>query len=447
MIRRSDTARRLALRLSLALGGMAAVAALAAPAAAQTVAVTGGTVAIGDGSAPIENGTVVFRDGRIVAAGANVPVPAGATVVDARGKWIAAGFVSGFADLGLLDADGVDESADVNSRGPYSASLDIAPAINPAATAIANERLGGITRAIVSPRAGGSIFAGQGALIDLGGDPQPVARPRAFQYVELGEDGARTAGGSRPAAHAMFRDALAQAEDFRRNPAAFGGRERESLLKRNDAQALLKVIDGAQPLFVHVERASDIRQVLALRTDYPKLRLVLVGAGEGWMVAPEIAAARVPVISAGIADLPESFEQLAASESNVGRMVRAGVTVAISTLSQNDAPGEHVIAQYAGNLVGIAKVPGKTGLSWGEAFAAITSRPAQVLGMDGDFGSLRAGRRADVVLWSGDPLELSSQPLAIWIDGQPQAMESRQQALRRRYMQAGEGALPKAYER
>ncbi len=426
---------------------LAAAALIAAPAAAQTVAITGGTVAIGDGSAPIENGTVVFRDGRIVAAGAGVAVPAGATVVDARGKWIAAGMVAGFSDLGLVDADGVDESADVGSRSPFSAAIDIAPAINPAANAIANERLGGVTRAIVSPTTGNSIFAGHGAVIDLGGDNQPITRARAFQYVELGEGGARTAGGSRPAAYAMLRDALAQAEDFRRNPSTFGGRERESLLKRGDAAALLRVLDGTTPMWVHVERASDIRAVLALRTDYPRLKIVLIGAAEGWMVAREIAGAGVPVIAGALVDLPNSFEMLAASESNVGRMTAQGVTVAISTLSANDGPGEHILHQYAGNLVAIAKVPGKTGLTWGEAFASITSKPAAVLGMDGDFGSLRAGRRADVVLWDGDPLELSSAPTAVWIDGQPQAMRSRQDDLRRRYMTAGEGALPKAYER
>lgn len=428
--------------------GVAALVALPAPIVAQTVAITGGTVAIGDGSAPIANGTVVFRDGRIVAAGQGVAVPAGARVIDARGKWVAAGLVAGFSDLGLLDANGVEESNDTSARtSPFAAGIDIAPAINPAAVMIGNERLGGVTRAIVTPSTGGSIFAGQGAVIDLGNDPDPVTRPRAFQFVELGEDGAQAAGGSRPAAYAMLRDAFAQAQDFRRNPASFGGREKDSLLKRGDATALLDVLDGKTRLLVHAERASDIRSVLTLKKDYPGIDLVLIGAAEGWMVARDIAAARVPVIAGALADLPAKFEMLAATESNVGRMEAAGVTVALSTVGANTAPGDHVVRQYAGNLVAISKIPGSSGLDWGHAFATISSGPAEAIGMGGEIGSLRPGRRADVVLWDGDPLELSSAPVAIYIDGREQPLTSRQTMLRDRYSTPGEGDLPKAYER
>ncbi len=415
---------------------------------AQTVAIVGGTLAIGDGSQPIPDATVVFRDGRIVAAGTGIAVPPGATVVDAHGKWVAAGMVAGFSNLGLVDAEGVEESNDASAKGsPFNAAIDIAPAINPDAVAIGNERLAGITRALVSPTTAGSIFAGQGAVIDLGAGADPVTRARAFQYVELGEEGGREAGGSRPAAYAMLHDALAEAEDFRRNPAAFGGRDRGSLLKRADAAALLAVLDGREPLLVHAERASDIRAVLALPRTYPKLRLVLVGASEGWLVAQEIAAKRVPVIAAALADLPARFESLAATESNVGGMTAAGVPVALSTVGANTAPGEHVLKQYAGNLVAITRVPGATGLNWGQAFATITSMPARALGMDGEIGSLRPGRRADVVVWDGDPLELSSAPVAIWIDGRAQPTRSRQSELRDRYRSPSEGALPKAYER
>ena len=419
---------------------------LATPAAAQTVAITGATVAIGDGSAPIENANVVFQNGRIVAAGPNVVVPAGAEVIDGRGKWVAPGFVAGFSDLGITDAAGVSESNDSGARtAPFNAAIDVAVAINPAEVKIANERLGGVTRALVAPEAAGSIFAGQGAVIDLGDDPQAVTRPRAFQFVELGEGGGRLAGGSRPAAYAALRDAFAQAQDYRRNPAAFGGREKESLVKRSDAEALLRVLDGTVPLVVHVERASDILTVLALPRDYPKLKLVLTGVSEGWMVAREIAAAKVPVIAAALADLPAQFEQLGATESNVGRMRAAGVSVALASTGNNG--GEHNLRQYAGNLVAITRVPGHVGLTWGQALASITSGPAAALGMDDELGSLRAGRRADVVLWDGDPLELSSAPVSVWIDGRAQPMRSRQKALRDRYLVPTEGALPKAYER
>lgn len=419
---------------------------LATPAAAQTIAITGGTVAIGDGSAPVDGGTVVIANGRIVAAGRGVAVPAGAQVIDATGKWVAAGVVSAMTDLSLLDAGGVSESNDTAARtAPFNAAIDVSSAVNPTAVKVGNERLGGVTRAIVAPSAAGSIFAGQGAVIDLGDDADAVTRARAFQYVELGEEGGRQAGGSRPAAYAALRDAFAQAQDYRRAPAAFDGRGRDALIKRGDAEALLRVLDGAVPLVVHVERASDIRNVLALTRDYPRLKLVLFGVAEGWLVAREIAAARVPVIAAALADLPANFEGLAATESNLGRLRAAGVPVSIA--GPDASGGDHVLRQFAGNLVAITRVPGATGLDWGAAFAAITSGPADAIGMGAEIGSLRAGRRADVVLWDGDPLELSSAPLAIWIDGKPQPMHSRQTDLRDRYLTPVEGALPKAYER
>ncbi|ATE63613.1 amidohydrolase family protein [Rhizorhabdus dicambivorans] len=427
-----------------------AVAALLAQAAsAETTAIVGGTVAIGDGSTPIPDGTVVFTDGRVVAAGRNVAVPAGAKVIDARGKWVAAGIVAGFSDLGLADVDGVGESNDGSAaKSPFSAAIDVSPAINPHSAILNNERLRGVTSALVSPSASGSIFAGQGAVISLGVGLDPVMRPRAFQYVELGEYGAELAGGSRPAAFVMLHEALAEAQDYRRNPDLFDGRGKDSLIKRPDARALLAVLDGKVPLLVHVERASDIRSVLALKTDYPRLKLGLVGAGEGWMVAPEIAAARVPVIAAALADLPEAFERIAATQSNVGRMAKAGVApLAISTINADPGANQGNLKQYAGNLVAITKVPGYTGLDWGRAFAAITSGPAAVVGMDSEIGSLRPGRRADLVIWTGDPLELSSVPIAIFIHGRQQPAYSRQTRLRDRYITPGEQSLPKAYQR
>jgi len=121
--------------------------------------------------------------------------------------------------------------------------------------------------------------------------------------------------------------------------------------------------------------------------------------------------------------------------------------VAISSIDVSTEGGQRNLRQYAGNLVAIGRVPGMSGLDWGAAFATLTSGPAAVIGMDGEIGSLRAGRRADVVIWDGDPLELASAPVAVWIDGVQQPLTSRQTRLRDRYLTPAEGALPKAYER
>ena len=416
---------------------------IAAPVSAQTVAITGGEVVIGDGSAPIDNGTVVITNGRVVAAGAGVAVPAGAERIDATGKWVTPGIVAGFTRMGLVGVDAVDPSNDAGARNsPFNASLDMAPAINPDVAAMAVNRAAGVTRAIVSPDAGNVIFGGQGAVIDTGADMSPVTKAKAFQFVEFGEAGARLAGGSRPALIAAFKTALGEASD-----AAKGIFREESLLKRGDALALVPVVNGTMKLFVHVEGAPDILTVLSLKKDFPALNLVLVGATEGWRVAPQIAAAKVGVLASALNDLPESFEQLAATQSNIGRMKKAGVQVAIGMINDNEARQAQLSMQYAGNLVALNKVPGATGLSWDQAFATITSAPAEIAGVGADIGSLRAGRRGDVVIWDGDPLELTSGVQAVWIDGVKQSLVSRQTRLRDRYMTPTEGALPNAYDR
>ncbi len=414
-------------------------------------AVTNATIAIGDGSAPITGGALVVRGGKIVAAGKNVVVPAGIPVIDGTGKWVTPGLVTAMTDLGLLDVGGVDESNDsYAATARFSAALDVSMAIDPDAPPVAISRASGITRAGIAPIAGNAIFAGQGAVIDLAQNGPGTIHPRAFQLVELGERGAELAGGSRVAAQALLRNGLREARELaeRRTDKVAGtgtsAQPADALLTRFDAAALIPVVTGRQPLFVHVERAADIHGVLALGREFPALRLVIVGAGEGWRVASELAAAKVPVLASALADLPGTFETLAATQSNVGRMTAAGVRVAIGGFYDNDQP--RYATQFAGNLVGLSRVPGAAGLSWGQALAAITSIPAEILGEGGSIGSLRPGYAADVVLWDSDPLEISATPVAIYIDGKAQSLVTHQSRLRQRYRHPNEGALPKAYE-
>lgn len=425
----------------------AALMVAASPVAAQTVAITNGTLVLGDGSEPIAGGTVVVRNGRIVAAGPSVAVPSGAEVIDANGKWVAPGIVAGFSRLGLAEVDlGADGSDDTDSgNGPFSAAIDVTPAINPRASTIAVSRADGVTRAVVAPVTGKYIFAGQGAVIDTADDMDPVLRAKAFQFVELGEGGAGIAGGSRATAFALFRNALREARDLRGRVDA--NRQDDVLLTRYDVAALVPVVQGKQLLLVHVERAKDILNVLDLRSEFPGLKIALVGVTEGWTVADQIARSGVWVIASALNDLPSSFEQLAATQSNIGRMRAAGVKVAIGMIDDNDTRYVRHQRQYAGNLVALGKVPGATGVSWGEAFAMISSRPAEAVGIGQEIGSLAAGKRGDVVIWSGDPLELSSAPEAVWIDGVRQPLDNHQTKLRDRYRSLEREALPEAYRK
>ncbi len=432
-------------RARIAFAGLVAML-LAGTAPAATIAITGGTVATAVGETVIANGTVIIRDGRIAAVGANLPVPAGATVIDASGKYVTPGLITAMSTLGIVEVEGVRQTNDASARGtPFSAALDVTPAINPASPPIAINRLGGVTRAVTGPEIAGEIFGGQGAIISLAASQHILMRGQAFQLIELGEDGARAAGGSRPAAWLNLRNGFAEAQRYARNPAAFeSGREKDSLIKRLDAAALVPVVEGRVPAVVHAERASDIRAVLDLRREFPKLRIILIGAREGWLVAGEIAAAHVPVITLSLHDLPDSFETLASTRSNVGRLVAAGVTVAMGVFNGDSGAQPRNLPYFAGNAVAQAAVPGAVGLTRGQALATITRAPAAIFGLT-DLGTLEPGKRGDVVVWDGDPLELSSAPTAVLIDGVPQPMTSRQLELRNRYRNLERGALPLQY--
>ena len=447
---------------------------IAMPATAETIAITNATVATGDGSGPIQNATVVIRDGRIVAAGPGVSVPAGARVIDGTGKWVTPGIVAGFSRLGLTDVSGGaqganDESAD---KGPFNAALDVAPAINPNYQPIKVNRADGVTRAVVAPQAAHNIFAGQGAVIDTGADMDPITKARAFQFVELGETGAQDAGGSRPSAYILFRNALREAGELTRfagaassgnatepdarlrpiqNPnesrvySRSADRSQDVLLTRFDAAALVPVLQGRQPLLVHVERASDILNVLGLAREYPRMKFVIVGASEGWLIADQLAKSGIPVIASALNDLPASFEEIAATQSNIGRMRAAGVKVSIGMIDDDESHRDFYERQYAGNLVALQKIPGATGVSWGEALAMITSKPAEAIGLGGEIGQLSPGAHADVVIWSGDPLEVTSGAEHVFIDGVEQPLDDHQSRLLERYRYLPRTDLPKAY--
>ncbi|WP_375289247.1 amidohydrolase family protein [Qipengyuania sp.] len=461
--------KRLTFAASIA-SGVLALGALAAPLAAQDIAITNATVATGDGSDPVPGATVVIRGGKVVAAGPGVAVPAGIRSVDGTGKWVTPGFFAAMSQLGLADVDGVQESNDSAARNsPFGAALDVVPALNPYSQDVMVARGRGITRSSVFSAPSASIFGGQGAVVDLGSDPSMVTRPRAFQVVALGEYGGRLAGGSRTSAHALLRNALREARQYGSDAKLTGGGDRgvrplgddipvdtrlidngadreDVLLTRFDAAALVPVVNGTQPLYIAVDREADIRAALSLKSEFPRLRMVLVGAAEGWRAAREIAAAGVPVIAEGITDLPSSFEQIAATQSNVGRMVAAGIQVAIGGLmgGTGEQPGN--LGQYAGNLVALTKIPGATGLSWGQAFAAITSVPAAISGLSGQMGVLAPGAAGDLVIWDGDPLEVTSAPTQVFIDGIEQPRDDHQTELRERYRDLDTSDMPKAYD-
>ncbi|MHA7820729.1 MAG: amidohydrolase family protein [Erythrobacter sp.] len=434
---------------TLVVGATSALALAASSVSAQDFVIVNATLALGDGSEPIADGVVVVENGTVSYAGR----PDGRSfesdeVIDVNDAWVTPGLFASVTTLGLSDVSAVSESNDITAGGaPFSAALDVAPIVNPGSQHILVSRAGGITRAATTMLPSGSIFGGHGAIIDLDGDANPIMKSRAFQMVVLGERGARLAGGSRASAFVLFRNALLEAQALRGSTGTPQtteiAKDDELFLGRFDAEALIPVLNGTQKLYVAVDRASDIRSVLALKGEFSRLDMVLVGAGEGWLVADQIAAAGVPVIADALDDLPETFEVLGATQSNIGRMMRAGVTVAISA---NSGTNPRNMTQAAGNLVALGKIPGAAGLSWGEAFAAISSVPAAINGFGGSTGVLAAGATGDLVVWDGDPLEVGSVPTRLWVGGVEQSLSSHQSRLRDRFRDLDESDLPKAYD-
>ena len=434
-------------KMALALSALALLCAPLSAAAAQSLAFVGVHLVGAAQDAAVENATVIVRDGRIAAVGKNIAIPADAARVDGQGLWMSPGIIPAFSRLGVAEVDNVDRAEisgeySAAGRGAFSAALDVATTVNPRSVNIVINRIDGVTRAIVGPGNATTIFGGQGAAISLRAGVDPIMRRQLFQLVSFSGDGAEIAGGPRAAAFLQFRNGLKEAlagQDMQARA------NRQSVFNPADLLALRAVATGAQMALIHVERANDIVRVLELRREFPKLRMVLIGASEGWLVADQLAAAKVPVIVNAFTNLPEDFDMLASTQSNAGRLVKAGVPVALAMYNDNDTRMLRLLPQYAGNLVALTRLPGAVGLSEAQALATITRVPAEIFGLDA--GVVAVGKRADLVLWDGNPLELTSSVRGVWIDGVAQELVSRQTLLRDRYHPGQSEDLPPAYRR
>ena len=442
---------------ALTLVAAAAALALSAGAAlAQTIAVTNGRVLTGTGE--IARGTVVIQNGRISAVGADVAVPSGAQVIDAQGGVIAPGFVAVDSGLGGVEVSALADTNDLRqSSNSLSAAFDVSWGLDPDSFVIPVTRLGGVTRAIVTPQHPGSsgghvheedtagggaggyhspgLFAGQAAVIHLAEGTDILVESQVAMVAPFGDAGAGVAGGARGAEFTLFREILREVRLYARNRAAYDrGDLRDLQLSRADLEALIPVVEGRMPLIVTVHRASDIRNVLRLARE-ENLDIILDGAEEGWRVAAEIAAADVPVLINPLDNLPSSFEVRGASLENAARLHAAGVMIAIKG-NEGSVHRAREARYNAGNAVA-------HGLPFLAAIEALTVNPARIFGQEGRFGALRPGLEADVVVWTGDPLEPLSQPIAVIIRGQPQDLNSRALELRDRYR--GGAPTPPAY--
>jgi hypothetical protein len=393
-----------------------------AAAVAQDFVIRGATVHTVGAQGTLKNTDVLVRGGLIAAVGTALPAPAGTAVVEAGGKELTPGLFGGLTNLGLEEVteEAVTVDSTLNQKAPaweqqWRPEFDASLAFNPHSTLVPVARIEGVTWTMLAPASGDSIIGGQGAAVTLDGRYEAALRGSATLFVSMGSAGAQSAGGSRAAEYMLLEQAVREAR-------AQGPIGEGALLHAAGREALAHYLAGGRVVFA-VDRASDIVAVLSFAR-HNGMKPVIAGGSEAWAVARELAQADVPVILDPLKDLPGDFDHLGATLDNAARLHRAGVRIAFSS---GDSHNARLIRQLAGNAVA-------HGVPWESALAAITATPADIFGLSAVRGRIAPGQAADLVLWSADPLEVTTLADQIWIAGRPVELRSRQTELRDRYL-------------
>ena len=410
---------------------------LAATAHSQDVLIRNARVHTLTAQGTLEHADVLLRDGRVVDVG-NGLAAAGAQVIEANGRPLTPGLFGGMSGLGISEieqeASTVDRSAlvDGGAAGPGFVprpEFDVTPAFNPDSAAIGVNRAEGITFAMIAPTASGALFAGQGAVARLDGSDNPFVAASRTQFLDMGSSATDGVGFSRGAQFMLLEQATREALPGK--PLQAGD---VRLLTPTGREVFARYLAGGRMAFA-VDRAVDIRQVLEFAARHG-VKPVIVGGAQASQVATLLARSKVPVVLEPLLALPGTFDQLGASMDDAAKLQRAGVPVMFTHFSAGTNQARKV-RQGAG--VAVAH-----GLPWDAALAALTSTPADVFGLGAKAGRIMPGSPADLVLWSGDPLEVTSVAERVWIGGRPQSMRSRQTELRDRYRPTGLTSGPAA---
>ena len=401
-------------------------AATASTGFAQTIAITNAKVYPVSGP-PIENGTVLIRDGVIASVGAQVNVPAGAQRIDGTGKVVTPGLINSITELGVVEIDQVRNTSDVAAKGNnnIAAAFRVWDGLNPASALFAPARNEGVTTAIVVPQ--GGLVSGQAAAIDLISGPRAdvVRRTAVAMVAQVGNSnnaGTTARGETISKLRTLLDDVVFYVQhrnDFER------AATRTLSASKVDLEALAPVVEGRMLLMIEANRMDEIDAALALARDY-RLKLAISGGAEAWMCADRLAAARVPVLTGAMNNIPDSFATLNQRQENAALLRKAGVQVVIVGGGDVSRYNARNIKYEAGNAVAY-------GLSYDDALRALTLTPAELFGLSDRIGSLQTGREANVVVWSGDPFEFSTQAEHVFIRGRELKEPSRQDLLIERY--------------
>jgi imidazolonepropionase-like amidohydrolase len=371
--------------------------------AAPVFVVRGGTL-WSDGLGFVQSGAIVVRNGRIEAVGASVPVPPGATVIDATNSFILPGLIDAHTQLGLRgDSIGWDTDEDVRPLTPEMRVLD---AFYPFGRDVREARSGGVTTALVAP-GGKNVIGGEASIVKLTDSSfeSSVIRPRAALKMSLGEEPKRAAvmPKTRMGQIYLLRDHLEKARDYaekRRN--ADPG---EPDARYEGTAALLA---GEIPAIVQVYRAADISNLLRLADEFG-FRCIVVYGYEAHLVAPELKRRHVPVVISPIKGLWYRQEKDTFEPLNAETLLAAGVRIAFQG-GEGHPYGFRDLLLSAGYAM-------KFGVKEEDALRAVTSWPAEILGVGERVGRLAPGLDADFIVLSGRPFDLRTKMQHVFIDG------------------------------
>ncbi len=400
--------------------------------AGSVLAITGGRVVPITG-AEIENGTVLVENGTITQVGDAVKVPDGAEVVDAAGSWVLPGFIDAHAHVGVSEEAEGWAGQDTNEMtDPVTAQVRAIDAINPYELGFRDAIGGGVLAVNVNPGSGNPI-GGQTVALKCWGrtvDEMALRQPSGMKSA-LGENPKRVYGeqkktpSTRLGTAAVIRGAFVEAANYLGRIEAEDAKpeaERKPVDRNLKLEALGMVLRREIPWRQHCHRADDIATALRIADEFG-YDLVIDHGTEAHLLADILAARNIPVIIGPLFTSRSKVELRNRSLANPGKLARAGVTIAITT--------DHPVVPI-NFLIHQASLAVKDGLDRDTALRALTINPARIVGIDGRLGSIEAGKDADLVIWSGDPLDVLSRATRAyiggaevyrWEDGQPSFAE------------------------
>ena len=351
----------------------------------------------------------------------------GDTIIDAEGKIVTPGFIVSNTDIGIVEIGALSVTKDDQSS-IYSIGFSIHDAFNPNSTRIPWNRSNGITSAITLPRDTSSPIGGLGSFFTLNGSLQIDSLPDMAMIGRIGG----SSSSSRSEMLALTDDILSFAssldsKDMKSNVDINQIINDSPLadyleLQSRDVKALFRLIDDKLPLIIKANRATDILKLLEIKKKY-NLNLIIMGAQEASLVAKQISSSNTPLIINPINNIPGSFDELASNINLSSRLEAEGIKLIFSS---GGGQNSHLVRQGAGIAVA-------NGMSYGGAIRALTSNVADSFNI-ASRGLIKPGNIADLVIWEADPLEPSSMPEKVFINGVDMDLTTRSTRLRDRYI-------------